>query len=130
MSRNFQDFHLQAKKIAGRSRLYQKIGLDRFDLELETQAAKELRVGNHGDCVRVAADWAAETLLDLRHVRDVIEMAVSEEEKFRRNAAGRQPFARSVRRVEQDWALRRCDEVAIRLENPSAERLVSHSGRT
>ena len=54
----------------------------------------------------MTADRAAEAPFDLRHVRDVIEMPVGEEEKPQLDSLRDQPVAGAVRRIEQDRAFR------------------------
>ena len=76
MARHFQDLHLESKKLARRRGGDQEIRLDRLNLQLVPEAAKEFRIGNHRRGFGMAAELAAETAFDFRHVRDVIEMAV------------------------------------------------------
>src|SRR5438270_2085353 len=127
MSRNFQDFHLEPEKIASGRCRYEKIRFHRLDLELESHAAKEFWIGNHRGGLGMATDRAAEPMFDLRHVRDVIEMAVCQQKKLWRHALGDEPFAGTIRGVEKDRPLGRMEQIAVRLEDPAAKRLVAHS---
>jgi len=129
MTRHFQDFHLQSEKIADRRGSDQEIGLDRFDLQLKPQAAKEFRIGNHRSRLRMTANGTTELLPDLRDVRDVIEMAVSQQKEFRRQAFGDQPIASAVWRVKENGAFRRFDQITVRLEDSAAKGLVTHRRR-
>ena len=76
MPRHFQDFEGHPKKFPRGRRLDQEVGLDRVDLELETEVAKIVAIGNHRRAVRVNAHREAEAALDLRHVLDVIDVAM------------------------------------------------------
>ena len=127
MAWNFQDFHLESEKIASGRCRYEKIRFHRLDLELEPDAAKEFRIGNHRGGLGVATDLATEPALDLRHVRDVIEVAMSQQKELWRHALGNEPFAGALRRVEKDRPLGRMEQIAVRLEDPAAKRLVAHS---
>ncbi len=82
MPRHLQDFHLEPKKFTRRSCLNQEIGFDRVDIQLEPETAKEFRIGNHRGGFGMAAELATKPVFDLRHVWNVIEMAMSEEEQF------------------------------------------------
>ena len=48
----------------------------------------------------MAPDLAAEAPLDLRYIRDVVEMAVREQEQRRRRVLRRQPVTSAIGRVE------------------------------
>jgi hypothetical protein len=126
MSWHFQDLELESEKLSRRCCLDQEIRLDRLDLQLVAEAAKELRVGDHWGSFGMAADRASELAFNFSHVRDVIEMSVGKKEELRGLALGGEPFAGAVRGVEQDRSLGRVDQVAVRLEDSAAERLVSH----
>ena len=100
MAGHFQHLHLEAEKIAGRGLFDQEIRLDRFDLQFESEAAEEIAILNHRRSLGMAPDLAAEALLDLRHIRDVVEMPVREQEHRRRGALRDQPVTSPVGRVE------------------------------
>ena len=82
MARHFQDLHLQAEKLTSRRFFNEKVGLDWFDLELKSKAAKKFRIGNHRRGLRVAPNLATEPPFNLRHVRYVIEVTVCKQQKF------------------------------------------------
>lgn len=126
MARHIQDIQFQSEEFPGRSRLYQEIRFHRFDLELESDTAKEFRVRDHLDGLRMTAELATEAPFDFRHVRNVIEMAVGEQEQPGNNPFRHEPIARTIRRVEENGPLGSLHEITVRLENPAAKSLVSH----
>ena len=79
---DFKYLHVQAEKNSTRCFLDKKIGRDRFDLQLETEAPEKFRIGNHRRGFRVTTDLATEPPFDFRHIGHVIEMTVSEQQKF------------------------------------------------
>ena len=74
----------------------------------------------------MAAEVAAEPFLDLAKVRNVIKVAVREQEQLRRYTLGHEPFAGPVRGVEQDRPFGRFEQIAIGLKNPAAKAPVAH----
>lgn len=126
MPRHFQDFELESEEVAPRRRFDQEIGFNRLDLELEPKATEEFRVGDHGCGLGMTTDSAVEPPFDFRNVRDVIEVAMRQQEQLRSNAFALQPFARTIRRIEEDRAFGRFNEITIRLEYPPAKSPVFH----
>ena len=63
------------------------------------------------------ADRAMKAAFDLRHVLDVIDVAVGEEQEAQLDSLPNEPVAGAVRRVEEDPAFRRLQGVAVGLEN-------------
>ncbi len=106
MPRHFQDLKLQPEKLAPRRGLDQEIRLAWFHFQAETVVLEKVRIGDHRDGVGVTTDRATEPLFDLRHVRDVIEVAMREQEQCGRDLAALQPGAHPVRGVEKDRPLR------------------------
>ena len=74
----------------------------------------------------MTADLATEPPLDLRHIRHVIEMAVCQQEQFRRDAFRNEPVAGAIGSIEEDRSFGRLEQVAVRFKNPAAESFVSH----
>jgi hypothetical protein len=74
----------------------------------------------------MTADRAAKAFLNFRHVGDVIEMAMSKDEQPDLSIHRIEPGARSIRRIEQDQALRGLKQVAIGLKNAAAKTLIDH----
>ena len=72
----------------------------------------------------MAADRAAEAALDFRDVGDVIEMTVGEQEQLQLNPARFEPGAGAIGRVEENGAAGGFEQVAVRLEDAAAIRLV------
>src|SRR5205085_12545306 len=97
-----------------------KIRICRFDLLLKSEVPKKIGIRNHWRSGRMTADWATEPLLNFGHIRHMIEMAMSQKQQFQIDATkGSKPIVGSIRRVEQDAALRRFNQIAISLEDPA-----------
>ena len=126
MSRNFKHLHFQTEKFF-RSRLFdEEVGLDRLNLQFESKAAKEFRIGDHRRGLGMTTDGAAEPAFDFGHLGDVIEMAMGQQEKFWMDIARSDPIASSIGRVEKNPAFGRLNEIAICFENPATKALVNH----
>ena len=82
MSRNFEHLHFQSEKFSCGRLFNKKICFNRLYFELKSEAAKEFRIGNHWRGLGVAADLAIETPFDFAHIRDVIEMAMGEQQQL------------------------------------------------
>jgi hypothetical protein len=67
-----------------------------------------------------------EVALDFRDIRDVIEMAVRQEQKLEIDIPGDEPIASPIGRVEKNPALQRFNKITIRFENAATKGLVSH----
>lgn len=63
---------------------------------------------------------------DFGHIRDVIEMAMRQQDKVWIDTARFEPGASSIGRVEKNRAFRRLNKIAIRFENPATKALVNH----
>jgi hypothetical protein len=126
MTRDFEHLKLRAEQIALRRYLDKKIRRHRFNLQFVAKAAKKIRIGNHRRGLGMTTNRAAELPFNFRHVRDVIEMPVGEDEHFQIDGAATQPITAAIGRVEQDCSLRRVTEIAIRLEDSAAKALVFH----
>jgi len=74
----------------------------------------------------MATDLAIEAAFDLGDVLDVIDVAMREQEQFQIDAARMDPLARALRRIKEDPALRRGNQITIGLENAATERFVDH----
>ena len=121
MSRHFQNFEVGAEKISFRPFLNKKIWFHRLDLKREPEAAKKIAIRNHGRGERVTPDWAAKLALDLRNVLDVIDVPVRQQQEFGIDIERADPFAGTLRCVEQDPPARRFEQVAIGFKNPAAK---------
>src|SRR6266404_2794344 len=100
MTGHFQNLHLEAEKIACGCRFNKEIRLNRIDLQFEPKAAEEISIRNHRCGFGMTSDLAVEAPLYLRYIRDVIEMAVREQEQLGRCALRDQPVTAAIRRVE------------------------------
>ena len=121
MARDFKHFHFHSEKIPRRRCLNQEVGLDRLDLQFETDLPKEIALRNHWDGLGVATDLAVEFAFELSDVRDVVEMPMSQEQKLGGQSVRDQPLANAIGRVEQNRPARCLKHIAIRLKNSAAE---------
>ena len=87
MAGHFQNLHFGSEKIARWRCFDKKIGLCWFDFQLKAEVAEEIRIGDHRHGFRMTANVAVEAPFDLRHVWDVVEMPVREQEQLRLDAA-------------------------------------------
>jgi hypothetical protein len=74
----------------------------------------------------VTADFAAKLAFNPRNILDVIDVPVCQQQKFRMDIKRADPFARTLRCVEEDPSLRRFEQIAIGFKNPAAKRFVTH----
>ena len=126
MAGNFQNLEIGAEKISVWRFFDQKIRLHRFDLERKPGAAKKFAIGNHRHGERMTSDGTAELALDPGNVLDVIDVTVRQEQEFEIDAERTHPFASALGRVEENPALRRLKQIAIRFKNAAAKALVIH----
>ncbi len=129
MAGNFQDLKIRAEKISVWRFFDQKIRFHRFDLELEPKITKKFAIRNHRRGQRMTADGTTELALNPGNVLDVIDVPMRQEQEFEIGpaAAGRtHPFASALGRVEENPALRRLKQIAIRFKNAAAKALVIH----
>ena len=127
MSGNVQNLEIGAEKISVWRFFDEKIRFGRFDFEFETKIAKKFPFGNHRRGERVTTNRTTKLLLDPGNILDVIDMPVCEEQKFEIDTKRTQPFASAFGRVEENPALWRLDQIAIRFKNAAAKALVIHS---
>lgn len=73
----------------------------------------------------MATNLTTKAPLDLRNVLNMIDMSVGEEQEFWVRLACFEPLARPVRRIKQDPALGRGNEIAVGFKDPAAESFVS-----
>ena len=76
----------------------------------------------------MASNGATEPAFDLRHIRDVIEVSMREEQKLHIDTAPFQPLARPVGRIKENPSVGSLDQVGVGFENAAAEGLVNHRG--
>lgn len=121
MAGHFQNLEVGAEKISVLRFLNKKIWFHWLDLQREPEVAKKIAIRNHGRGERVTPDWAAKLALDLRNVLDVIDMAVRQQQQFGIDIERADPFAGTLRCVEQDPPVWRFEQVAIGFKNPAAK---------
>ena len=129
MARNFQNLKIGAEKISAGCFFDQKIRFHGFDLEREAKIAKKFAIGNHRRGERVTADGTTELALDLGNILHMIDMPVRQEQEFEIDRTRTHPFASALRRVEQNPALWRLKQIAIRFKDAATKALVIHSIR-
>ena len=73
----------------------------------------------------MTSDLGMKLLFNFGNVLDVIDVPVCQQQKFGMNIKRADPFARTLRCVEQDPSFRRFKQLAIGFENPAAKRFVN-----
>ncbi len=126
MAGNFQNLEIGAEKISVWRFFDEKIRFGRFDFEFEPKIAKKFPVGNHRRGERVTTNRTTKLVLNPGNILNVIDMPVCQEQKFRLDPKRTHPFASALRRVEEDLALWRFKQIAIRFENAAAKAFVAH----
>ena len=121
MAGHFQNFEVGAEKISFRRFLNKKVWFHWLDLKREPEAAKKIAIRNHGRGERVTPDWAAKLALNVRNVLDVIDVPVRQQQEFGIDLERTDPFAGTLRCVEQNPTLRHFKQVAIGFKNPAAK---------
>jgi len=130
MAGHFQHLKLRAQKISRRRLFDEEIRRHRFDLQFKSEVPKEIRIGNHRRGDRMATDLAAKLPLYSCNVLDVIDMAMGQEKQLQIDITGTDPIASALWRVEQDPAFGCGDQIAVRLKNSAAKRLIGHFDRS
>jgi len=125
MARHFQNLEVGTEKTSVWYFFDQKIRFDWFDLEHEPEVAKEIAIRNHGRGKRVTSDLGVKLAFNSGNVLNVIDVPVCQQQKFGMNIKGTDPFARTLRCVEQDPSLRRFEQIAIGFKDPTAKRFIS-----
>jgi len=130
MAGNFQNLEIVAEKISLWRFFNQKIRFHRFDLECEPEAAKKFAIGNHRRGERMTADGTTELALDPGNILHMIDVPVRQEQEFEIDPASAErtyPFASPLGRVEENPALWRLKQIAVRFKNATAKAFVIHS---
>src|SRR5438477_8718009 len=126
MSRHFKHLKFHSEKNSSRCFFDKKVWFGGLNFQFKAEASKKLPIRNHRRGQRMATDLAIEAAFDLGDVLDVIDVTMREQEQFQIDTARMDPFAGALRRIEQDPAFGRGNEVAVRFENPAAEPFVDH----
>jgi len=127
MAGHFQNSEIGTPEISFWCLLDEKIWLDWLDFECESEVAKEIAIRNHGRSEWVTSDLGMKLALNFGNVLDVIDVPVCQQQKFRMDIERTDPFARTLRCVEQDPSFRRFEQITIGFKDPAAKRLVSLS---
>ena len=126
MARHFQNLEIRTEKSPAWYFFDQKIWFDWLDFQREPEVAKEIAIRNHRRGERVTSDLTVKLAFNSRNVLDVIDVPVCQQQKFGMDIERADPFARTLRCVEQDPSLRRFEQIAIGFKNPAAKCLVGH----
>ena len=94
--------------------------------KLNEEISKKFAIGNHRRGKRVTPDWTIKLAFNPGNILDVIDMPMCEEQKFEIDTKRTQPFASAFGRVEENPALWRLNQIAIRFKNAAAKALVIH----
>ena len=125
MARYFQNLEVGTEKISVWYFFDEKIWFDWLDFQREPEIAKEIAIRNHRRGERVTSDLGVKLAFNPGNVLYVIDVPVCQQQKFRMDIERADPFARTLRCVEQDPSLRRFEQIAIGFKDPAAKRFVS-----
>lgn len=125
MARHFQNLEIRTEKASACYFFDQEIWFDWFDFERESEVPKEIAIGNHRRGQRVTSDLAMKVLFNSGNVLDVIDVPMCQQQKLGMDIQGTDPFARTLRCVEEDPSLRRFEQIAIGFKDPAAKPFVS-----
>src|SRR4030095_12963983 len=121
----FQDLEIGTEKTSAWDFFDQKIWFDWFDFEREPEVVKKIGIRNHRRGERVTSDLAMKLAFNPGNVLNVIDVPVCQQQKFGMDIERADPFARTLRCVEQDPSLWRLEQIAIGFKNPPAKCFVS-----
>ena len=116
---------VDTEKSSGWCFFNEKIWFDWFDFERESEVAEEIAIRNHRRGERVTSDLGVKLAFNPGNVLYVIDVPVCQQQKFGMDIERADPFARTLRCVEQDPSLRRFEQIAIGFKDPAAKRFVS-----
>jgi hypothetical protein len=125
MARDFEHLEIGIEKTAVWRLFDEKIWFNWLDFEGESEVAKEIAIRKHRRGERVTSDLAVKLAFNFGNVLDVIDVPVCQQQKFGMNIERADPFARTLRCVEQDPSIRRLEQIAIGFKNPAAKCFVS-----
>ena len=125
MARHVQNPEVVAEKTSVWCFFDQKIWFDWFDLKREPEVAKEIAIRNHGRSKRVTSDLGVKLAFNSGNVLNVIDVPVCQQQKLGMDIKGTDPFARTLRCVQQDPSRPRFEQIAIGFKDPAAKRFVS-----
>src|SRR5437016_12945440 len=126
MARHFQNLEIRTEKSPAWYFFDQKIWFDWLDFQREPEVAKEIAIRNHRRGERVTSDLTVKLAFNPGNVLYVIDVPVCQQQEFGMDIERADPFARTLRCVEQDPSLRRFEQVAIGFKDSAAKCFVSH----
>ena len=59
-----------------------KIRPDRFEVEAKPEVSEEIRIRDHGGGIRMTTYRAIKFLLNFRHIQDVIDVSVGQDQQL------------------------------------------------
>ena len=125
MARYFQNLEVGTEKISVWCFFNEEIWFDRLDFQREPEIAKEIAIRNHRRGERMTSDLGVKLVVNPGNILYVIDVPVCQLQKFGMDIERADPFARTLRCVEQDPSLRRFEHIAIGFKDPAAKRFVS-----
>ena len=125
MARHFQNLEFRTEQTSVWYFFDQKIWFHWFDFQREPEVPKEIAIRNHRRGERVTSDLAVKLAFNPGNILNVIDVPVCQQQMFGMDIERADPFARTLRCVEQDPSLRRFEQIAIGFKNPAAKRFVS-----
>ena len=126
MARYFQNLEVGTEKISVWCFFDEKIWFDWLDFQREPEIAKEIAIRNHRRGERMTSDLGVKLAFNPGNVLYVIDVPVCQQQKFGMDIERADPFARTLRCVEQDPSLWRFEQIAIGFKDPAAKFFVSH----
>ena len=121
MARDFQDLEIRTEKISVWCLFDEKIWFDWLDFQGKPEVAKEIAIRNHRRGERVTSDLAVKLAFNPGKVLYVVHVPVCQQQKFGMDIERADPFARTLRCVEQDPSLRRFEQITIGFKDPAAK---------
>ena len=82
MPRHFEYLKFRAEKTSVRRFFDKEIRFGWLDFELESEISKKVAIRNHRRGQRMATDLAIEAALDFRHILDVIDVAMGQQQQL------------------------------------------------
>ncbi len=119
MTGHKQHLEIYSGEVDGGCLGYEKVSGDRLNLEKEAEILKEIWIGDKRNTGLVITDFAVERMFDFRRIINVIQVAVGNQEKAGFKTVFPEPLAYSGRRVDQNLASRRMEQIAVRVEDPA-----------
>src|SRR5256885_223750 len=126
MPRHLEHLKFCSEKIAGRCFFDKEIRFGWLHFQFETEVPKKLPVRNHRLRRGMTTNRAFKVIFDFGDVLDVIDVAVGQQQHLKIDLSRLDPIAGALRRIKENPAVGRGNEIAVRFENAAAERFISH----